>query len=87
MKFINDRPFADPDKAARRLMEHARDFEPVHDGRIYIEKIDGPFCTRSAPRRPNTAPACGSRSSAVWLVMHESGTFVKFTQAGADLFA
>jgi hypothetical protein len=22
-----------------------------------------------------------------WLVRHESGTFVKFTQAGADLFA
>ena len=22
-----------------------------------------------------------------WLVMHESGTYVKFTQAGADLFA
>jgi len=22
-----------------------------------------------------------------WLLMHESGTFVKFTQAGADLFA
>ena len=22
-----------------------------------------------------------------WLVLHESGTFVKFTQAGADLFA
>ena len=22
-----------------------------------------------------------------WLVMHESGTFVRFTQAGADLFA
>jgi hypothetical protein len=22
-----------------------------------------------------------------WLVMHESGTFVKFTQAGSDLFA
>jgi hypothetical protein len=22
-----------------------------------------------------------------WLVMRESGTFVKFTQAGADLFA
>jgi hypothetical protein len=22
-----------------------------------------------------------------WLVMHESGTFVKFTQVGADLFA
>jgi len=22
-----------------------------------------------------------------WLVMHESGTYVKFTQAGAELFA
>ena len=22
-----------------------------------------------------------------WLAMHESGTFVRFTQAGADLFA
>jgi hypothetical protein len=22
-----------------------------------------------------------------WLVLHESGTFVRFTQAGADLFA
>jgi len=21
-----------------------------------------------------------------WLVLHESGTFVKFTQAGADMF-
>jgi hypothetical protein len=22
-----------------------------------------------------------------WLVLHQSGTYVKFTQAGADLFA
>jgi hypothetical protein len=22
-----------------------------------------------------------------WLVLHDSGTYVKFTQAGADLFA
>jgi hypothetical protein len=22
-----------------------------------------------------------------WLVMHESGTYLRFTQAGADLFA
>jgi hypothetical protein len=22
-----------------------------------------------------------------WLVLHESGTFVRFTQSGADLFA
>ena len=34
MKFTTDRPFADPDKAARRLMDHARAVEPVQDGRI-----------------------------------------------------
>lgn len=29
-----DRPFANPDKTARRLLEHAHGFEPVQDGRI-----------------------------------------------------
>jgi hypothetical protein len=43
MKLTNDSPFAEPEKAARRLMQHAQAFEPVQDGRIYIEKINGPF--------------------------------------------
>jgi hypothetical protein len=38
-----DRPFADADKAARRLLEHAHAFEPIQEGRIYIEKLNGPF--------------------------------------------
>jgi hypothetical protein len=43
MKFIEPRPFADPNAAARKLMELANAVEPVQDGRIYIEKINGPF--------------------------------------------
>jgi hypothetical protein len=43
MKYATERLFADSEKAARRLMEHAQAFEPVQDGRIYIEKINGPF--------------------------------------------
>ena len=43
MKFVDKRPSADPETAARRLMEHARAFEPVQDDRIYIEKINGPL--------------------------------------------
>src|SRR5437899_12570365 len=43
VKLTADRPFADPDKAARRLLEHAHAFEPIQDGRIYIEKLNGPF--------------------------------------------
>ena len=41
MKLTADRPFADPDKAARRLLEHAHAFEPIQEGRIYIEKLNG----------------------------------------------
>jgi hypothetical protein len=37
-KFIEPLPFADPDAAARKLMELANAVEPVQDGRIYIER-------------------------------------------------
>jgi hypothetical protein len=43
LKLTSDRPFAEPETAARRLLEHAHAFEPIQDGRIYIEKINGPF--------------------------------------------
>jgi hypothetical protein len=43
LKLTADRPFADPDKAARRLLEHAHAFEPIQYSRIYIEKLNGPF--------------------------------------------
>jgi len=65
MKYAADRPYADPEAAARRLIEIASTVEPVRDGRIHIAK---------AIERG-------------WLMMHESGTYVKFTPAGAELFA
>ena len=43
VKFTESRPFADPDAAARKIIELANAFQPVQDGRIYIEKINGPF--------------------------------------------
>jgi hypothetical protein len=43
MKFVETKPFADPQVAARKLLELANAFEPVQDGRIYIEKINCPF--------------------------------------------
>lgn len=45
MKFVEPRPFADPDAAARKLVELANAVEPVQDGRIHIEKINGRSCT------------------------------------------
>jgi len=43
MKFVERRPFADPEAAARKLMEIANSIEPVQDGRIHIELINWPF--------------------------------------------
>jgi hypothetical protein len=39
-KFVEARPYADPEVAACKLMELANAVEPVQDGRIHIEKIE-----------------------------------------------
>lgn len=57
MKLPPIAPYSYPEKAARRLLEHAQAFEPVQDGRIYIEKINGPFLFGDKARQRNTAPA------------------------------
>jgi hypothetical protein len=52
MKFIKERGFADPDDAVRKLVEITNAVEAVQDGRIYVERINGPFLDAGgAPRR------------------------------------
>jgi hypothetical protein len=87
MKYATERLFADPEKAARRLMEHAQAFEPIQDGRIYIEKINDPFLFSDKGTPAEYSKGLPLAISRGWLVMHESGTYVKFTPSGADLFA
>src|ERR1043166_5708179 len=43
MKFADPRPCADPEKAARRIVEIASTVEPVQEGRVFIELVNGPF--------------------------------------------
>ena len=84
MKFVEKSRFADPDAAARTLMELANAFEPVQDGRIYIEKINGPFLfeLKGSPAEYRAGlDLCIARG---WLVMHESGTYVRLTEAGGS---
>ena len=87
MKIANDRPFADPEKAARRIVEIASTVEPVQDGRIHVELINGPFLfkDKGSPAEYGTGMALAIERG--WLTMHETGTYVRFTPAGADLFA
>ena len=87
MKYAVERPYADPEKAARRLMQHAHAFEPVQDGRIYIEKLNCPFLFGDKGTTAEYAAGLDHAISLGWLELHGSGTFVKLTQSGADLFA
>jgi len=87
MRHISNRPFADPDAAARKLMEIANATEAVQDGRIHIEKINEPFLYRERGSPAEYGAGLKLAIERGWLWMHESGTYVKFTDAGAALFA
>ena len=43
MKFVEPRPYADPEAAACKLLEIANATEAVQDGSTHIERINGPF--------------------------------------------
>jgi hypothetical protein len=87
MKFTEARPYADPEAAARKLIEIANTVEAPQEGRIHIEKINGPFLYEFEGSPPEYGAGLDLAIARGWLVMHESGTYVKFTQAGAELFA
>ena len=86
MKFSTDRPYADPEAAARKLLEIAKATEPV-DGKIYIEKINAPMLYQERATPAEYKAGLDLAISRGWLLLHESGTFVKFTPAGAEMFA
>ena len=85
MKFATDRPYADPEKAARKIVEIANSVEPGQQGRIYIELINGPFLYREKGTPDEYKAGLDLAVERGWLVLHESGTFVKFTEGGVDL--
>jgi hypothetical protein len=87
MKFTAERPYANPDAAARKLVEIANSVEAVQDGRIFIELINWPFLHDLKATPAEYRAGLDRAIERGWLWMHESGTYVKFTQAGADMFA
>ena len=77
MRYTTERPFAHPEKAARRLMEHAAKGLRAHPGRKnYIEKIDGPFLFGDKATRAECSAGLDYAIRQGWLELHESGTFV-----------
>ena len=82
---VERRPFTDPDVAAHKIVEIANDVEAVMDGRIYIERVNAAFLAVGGTGDDFRAGI--ERAIALGWLWHESGTYVKFTDSGAALFA
>jgi hypothetical protein len=74
MKSAANRPYGDPEAAARKPIEIANSVEAVQDGRIHIELLNGPmlFELNATPAEYSAGLKLGIGRG--WLVMHESGT-------------
>ena len=79
MRLKEPRPYADAEVAARKIVEIANAVEVIQDGRIYIEKINGPmiYVERATPGEYRAGLARAITNG--WLQLHESGTYVKFS--------
>jgi hypothetical protein len=86
MKFVEPSRLTDPDATVRKLMEIANATEPAQDGRIYIELVNAAFLTAGGTAEQFRAGIQRAVDKG-WMAHHESGTYVKFTPAGAELFA
>jgi hypothetical protein len=86
MKFVEPNRFTDPDATARKLLEIANATEPAQDGQIYIELVNAAFLKAGGTAEQFRA-AVQRAVDKGWMVRHESGTYVKFTPSGAELFA
>jgi len=64
MKFKEPRLYADPEAAARKLMEIANSVEPVQDGRIISRKSTARSCPNFEAARPNMVQASSLQSNA-----------------------
>lgn len=67
-------------------MEIANASDASQDGRIYIELVNGAFLKAGGTADQYRAGIERAIAKG-WLSRHESGTYVKFTAAGAELFA
>ena len=80
MKYAADRRYADPEQAARKLLEIANSIEAVQDGRIHIERINYPFLFVEKATAAEYKAGLDLAIARGWLELHESGTYVKFAQ-------
>lgn len=89
MKLASERPYANPEAAARKLVELAAGIEAVQDGRIHIEKINAPFLSKAGCSASGPEFGAGIKHAIEkgWLELHESGTYVRLLTSGNGALA
>jgi hypothetical protein len=77
VKFIEPRCYADPDIAARKIMEIANSLDPYMEGRLLIELINGPllFQEKATPADIQSRPGSAVVRRAGWRCTVGSGTY------------
>lgn len=85
MKHAEARPYADPEAAARKLVEIAAATPAVQDGRIYIERVNAHFMFDLKGSGSEFGAGLRYAIERGWLSKHESGTYLKLMPPGQDL--
>jgi hypothetical protein len=86
-KFVEPRPYADPEPAARKIMEIAHRLGDVWDGGLFTEKLNWPMLSEFGATPAEWRGGVDLAVANGWLWPHESGTYYRLTPAGKDLFA
>jgi hypothetical protein len=84
MKYATNRPYSDPNRLRAASWSTLRPPNPSREGRIYIEKINGPFLFGDKGTPAEYSAGLDLAIKRGWLTLHESGTYAKFTQSGAS---
>ena len=85
-EFVAERPFGDPDAAARRL-NRDRERRRSRAGRSDLHRAGECAVLAVGGTGDDFRAGIECAIALGWIWMHESGTYVKFTDAGAALFA
>ena len=71
-KYVQPRPYADPDTATRKIVEIANGLEPYMDSRLLVERINGPFLFELKGTPAEYGAGLSRAIEKGWLVTHES---------------
>ena len=86
MKYKEERPLVNLDAAVKKLLEIANGMEADHAGRLQIGAINAQFLSAGGYVQDYVA-AVRAAINRGYITVHQSGAYLSFTQAGADLFA